>query len=282
MARAGKYQTQPDLFIADASFVHTKELLPFMTTSWFSLSKSPRHTPIVHEHPNYKISVTSSSDRGIATVWDHDLLIFLFSQLIHSHNRGEQTSARIRFTGYELFQFLHRSWVKAPAGKRNYEMLWAAIERLHHTHIRTNIKNHGDIESGDIQFYWLPHIEKMKFRGKSVGYEVWLDPKIYEWTQNLKNVLSLDPSYFDLKSGLDRFLYLWSRKSVGSKQGAIWEETFDLLHEKSGSTLAAPQFKQMLRKSIKNNSLPSYTINELPTKKGSVLQVQRDIFHTPL
>lgn len=282
MARTSRYGSQPDLFIANASFVRSKDLNPFMTTSWFSLAKNPRHEPIIHQHPNYEIEIRPASHRGIATVWDHDIIIFLFSQLIHSHNLGEQTSARIRFTGYELFQFLRRNWVGGLTGRRTYENLWAGLERLRYTDIRTTIKPHGDIESGEIQFYWLPHIERMKVKGHAVGYEVWLDPKVYEWTLNLKNALTLDPKYFDISSGLNRFLYLWARKSVGPEHGDIWEERFDLIHTKSGSTLAPPQFRQMLRKSINNNLLPGYTINELPTTRGPVLQVERDIFHNTL
>ena len=282
MKRTPRFDLQPDLFIADASFVRSKDLNPFMTTGWFSLGKTPRFEPIIHEHQNYTIKVAhTSADHGIATIWDHDVLIFLFSQIIHAHNQGDQTSARIRFTGYEYFHFLRRRWAGGNTGQKTYQRLWEGLERLRYTDIHTNIKPHGDIESGDIKFYWLPHIEKMKVKGRAVGYEVWLDPKIHEWTKDPKNALSLDSRYFDITGGLDRFLYLWSRKSVGSKHNRGWSERFDLIHEKSGSTTPKRQFYQMLRKSIKNNNIPGYTLTEVESHRGAELDVVRDVYHDP-
>lgn len=283
MAGKSRFELQTDLFIADASFVRSKDLNPFMTTSWFSLAKTPRTEPIVHEHKNYSIKIAQTSrDYGIATIWDHDILIFLFSQIIHAHKHGIQTSARVRFTGYEYFHFLRRRWGGGITGQKAYQQLWNALNRLHYTEIHTDVKPHGEIESGEIKFFWLPHIEKMKMKGRAVGYEVWLDPKLYEWTQNLKNVLTLDPRYFDISGGLDRFLYLWSRKSVGPKQDSGWTERFDLVYEKSGSTTPKPQFYQLLRKSIKNNQIPGYTLTESVTPRGPALEVVRDINHGAL
>jgi plasmid replication initiation protein len=286
MARISRFDTQLDLFIADASFVRHADLAPLMATSWFSLSKNPRFQPIVHEYDKYRVEVRPASDKGLATIWDHDVMIFLVSQLIGAHNRGESTSPRIRFTGYELFRFMRMKWHGGAVGKKNYDLLWDALERLHGTHIHTNIKSHGQIESADIEFYWLPHIERLKLRSqKEVGYEVHLDPKVYEWTQDVKNALILDRGYFDLTSGLDRFLYLWGRKSAGRQQQADWTERFDLVREKSGSLLAKGQFNHLLRKSIKRNILPGYELEELIGKSGPQLQVRRrtgiDLLQTP-
>jgi plasmid replication initiation protein len=276
MPAVSRFDTQLDLFIADASFVKHADLAPLMATSWFSLSKNPRHQPIIHEYEKYKVEVRPTSEKGLATIWDHDVMIFLVSQLIGAHNRGESTSPRIRFTGYELFRFMRMKWRGGAVGKKNYELLWDALERLHGTHIHTNIKSHAQLEQHDIEFYWLPHIERMKLRNnKEVGYEVHLDQKVYEWTQDTKNALSLDRGYFDLTSGLDRFLYLWGRKSAGRQSYSEWTERFDLIREKSGSLLAKSQFNHLLRRSIKRNILPGYELEEFIGKNGPQLNVSR-------
>jgi plasmid replication initiation protein len=278
MTRRSRFELQPDLFIANASFVRGKDLNPFMATNWFSMGKTPRTQPILHEHQNYTIKIAQTSiEHGIATVWDHDILIFLFSQLIHAHNRGIQTSQRIRFTGYEYFHFLRRTWSGGLTGQRSYSRLWDSLERLRYTDVQALIKPHGEIESGDIKFFWLPHIERLKVKGKPIGYEVWLDPKVYEWTTNLQNALSLDPRYFDITGGLDRFLYLWARKSVGPIHDRCWTESFELIYEKSGATTPKQQFHQLLRRSIKNNRIPGYLLTELVTPRGPVLEVVCDV-----
>jgi plasmid replication initiation protein len=275
-----RFKHQPDLFIADASFVRTKELQPLMATNWFSLNKNPRNTPIIHEYQNYNIKVENPTSKGIATIWDHDVLIFLISQIVSAHNQGDHTSNRIQFTGYEFFQFLRRDWRGGITGQRSYKLLWEALDRLHTTHIQTNVKPHGDIEEAQANFYWLPHIEKLKKRsGDEVGYEVWLDPKLHEWTQNTKNILTLSGDYFDLTSGLARFVYLWARKSVGKlNYNKTWSESFKSLSEKSGSTLKPAQFNQLLRRIIKNNNLPEYILSEEISKRGALLGVKLRTF----
>jgi len=305
---------QGDLFIADASMIRTKELQPLMATNWFSLSKDPRSEPIVHEYDRYMVRIENWTGRGIATIWDHDLLIFLISQLVHSHNRGEETGPAIAFTGYEFFQFHQRKWRRGITGKRSYDLLWAALERLHTTHIRTTVKPLNDpeylrkkptaqqvadrkqqivsldrrraqkklenIDEAEAQFYWLPHIEKLKWRDENeVGYVVHLDPTVYEWTKNLSNVLTLSPAYFDLTSGIARFIYLWARKSVGDRSpNQDWTESFDSLYEKSGSTGNKRQFRQYLRRLIKQNNLPSYHLSEEIHPQGPKLVARTRTF----
>lgn len=178
MARPSRFQLSLDLFTADAAFVRMKELAPMMGTSWFSLSKNPRFDPIVHEYDKYRVSVESRSEHGIATIWDNDILIFLISQIAHASNEGNDTSPRIQFTGYDFFRFLRREWRGGITGKHSYELLLRSLRRLQGTFINTNIKPHGDIEKGGIEFYWISHLEHLQKRSNAdVGYEVYLDPQ---------------------------------------------------------------------------------------------------------
>ena len=271
---------QGDLFIADISDIQTKELQPLMATNWFSLSKNPRHDPIIHEYENYRVLVENTARKGIATIWDHDILIFLISQLVRANEDGSDTSNNIRFTGYEFFQFHQRKWRRGISGKHSYNRLWSALERLHTTHITTTIHPKGDIEEGEAQFYWLPHIEKMKKRsGDEVGYLVSLDQKLYDWISNTKNILTLNPSYFDLTGGLERYIYLWARKSVGTtNQNKEWSERFDLIHEKSASPLSKRHFHRLLRSVIAKNNLPTFFLQEEIGQRGPMLNARMRTF----
>ena len=108
-----------------------------------------------------------------------------------------------------------------------------------------------------------------------------IDPKLYEWvvtrndSGNLSNVLTLDPSYFDITSGMEKWLYLWARKSAGWVRPADWTEDFELLREKSGSTRGKRQFRHHLRQVIQRNAIPGYEVEEVWSPKGPRLSVSR-------
>ena len=283
MSRVSRFQFQPDLFIADASFIRSKELTPLMGTNWFSISKNPRFVPIIHEYDKYQVEIEARSEYGLATIWDNDLLIFLVSQLVNAADNGIKTSPRIQFTGYDYFRFLRREWRGGITGKHSYDLLLAALRRLQGTFIKTNIKPTPEIESGGIEFYWLAHLEHLKLRNDdTVGYEVHIDQKLHDWavdrdpeTGKLRNVLTLDPYYFDITGGLERWLYLWARKSAGFQKSGTWTESYSSLREKSGTTRGDRQFRYHLRQILKRNALPGYEISEMWSPKGPRLEVRR-------
>ena len=61
-----------------------------------------------------------------------------------------------------------------------------------------------------------------------------------------RDVLAIAPKYFDLTSGLDRFLYRLARRHVGKQAG--WIFTFRDLHGRSGSSQSYGDFARDLRK----------------------------------
>ena len=77
----------------------------------------------------------------------------------------------------------------------------------------------------------------------------------------------MDDEYFELTSGLQRWLYLYVRKAAG-RQATGWRESFKLLYEKSGSGGKFSRFKSHLRDLIEEQGLPHYYLEEYEGTDG--------------
>ena len=250
--------TQPDLFIPDISFLRPKALRDLSATNWFSLSKLPRHTPIAHSlSDTTTVTVTNATGRGIATIYDHDILIFIVSAYVAAINSGRPTSPTMLFTGYELDRFL-RPFSKSRPDRLFYERVWASLQRLHTTHV------HVRLPTSESQFYWLPHITRTRRRispDERTGYVVALDPALYAMATNVQNSLTLDHGYFSLTSPLARFVYLWARKSIGYRPTVEWSESVDRIYSKSASLEHPRKFLARLRRTVADARIPGYELS---------------------
>jgi plasmid replication initiation protein len=125
---------QHDLFICDVSDAVLKDVMPQMEHPFYSLSKKPETTIRRYEHNGQWIKVTPSV-KGLATIYDKDILIYCISQIMAKIKKGEQVSPRVRINSRDLLVFANRG----TAGK-DYEALQESIERLAGTVIVTNIE----------------------------------------------------------------------------------------------------------------------------------------------
>src|SRR5262249_19443901 len=94
-------------------------------------------------------------------------------------------------------------------------------------------------------------------QGRSLGLEFILPDWLYDGIINQKLVLSIDPAYFDLTSGIERWLYRVVRKHGGRQNGG-WALTFRQLYEKSGSTARFSNFAIDIRQIAERQSIPEY------------------------
>jgi len=72
-------------------------------------------------------------------------------------------------------------------------------------------------------------------------------------------VLTIDPAYFDLTGGLERWLYRLVRKH-GGRQGGGWSFDVPHLHLKSGALSPLRRFAFELRGIVQRQSLPGYRL----------------------
>jgi plasmid replication initiation protein len=128
---------QHDLFICDVADAVLKDIMPQMEHPFYSLSKKPDTGIRRYEHNGHWLEITPSV-KGLATIYDKDILIYCISQLMEKLKRGEPIGQRVRINSHELLVFVNRG----TAGK-DYKALQEAIDRLAGTRISTNIRT-GD------------------------------------------------------------------------------------------------------------------------------------------
>jgi plasmid replication initiation protein len=225
-----------------------------MERPFFSLSKNKRTVPIEYRVGENYIRVTANEDYGIATIWDADILIWAASQITEARERDLKTSRYFHLTPYELLTFIHRD-----TGGKGYERLKAALDRLKSTSVITSIRQGKRKERH--HFSWLNEWKEIKDEKERVlGIEFIIPDWLYDGILNQRLVLTIDPAYFDLTSGIERWLYRVVRKHGGKQKGG-WSFTFRQLYEKSGSLDRFANFAMHVREIAERQNIPEYWLS---------------------
>jgi plasmid replication initiation protein len=161
-------------------------------------------------------------------------------------------------------------------GGREYERFKLAMARLRATRIRTSIRRRGKDRHED--FNLISDFALDERDGKPLGARITVPTWIYHAvTKSRREVLSITPLYFDLTSGVDRFLYRLARRHAGNgldnKDG--WCFSFRDLHRRSGSSMRYADFAKALRKAIEKQAIPTYELLEERGANGGPLMRMR-------
>ncbi|MBB1092131.1 replication initiator protein A [Rhodopseudomonas palustris] len=246
-------RTQLDPFVVIGGDASPRDQRDLMERPFFSLSKSPRIKPILYRANDVEVQVFGMPEHGMATIWDADVLIWAASQIVRAENLGLATSRFFRFTPYQLLRGVGR-----PTGNHQYVLLKAALARLQSTVIATTIRNGEHWRRR--QFSWINEWEEMSTRtGRVEGIEFVLPDWFYNSVIDRSLVLTIDPAYFRLTGGIERWLYRVARKHAGhQRQGWVFE--FAHLHAKSGSLARASDFALDIRRIAARQPLPGYRL----------------------
>jgi plasmid replication initiation protein len=224
-----------------------------MERPFFSLAKSRRVAPILYRAGEIEVQVHAVPEHGMATIWDADVLIWAGSQLVEAADRGLATSRFLRFTPYQLLTAVGRG-----VGRQQYHLLKAALARLQSTVIRTTIRNGTQWRRR--QFSWINEWEeRVTASGRCEGMEFVLPDWFYRGVLDRQLVLTIDPAYFRLTGGIERWLYRVARKHAGH-QPRGWAFEFRHLHAKSGSLARFADFALDLRRIAARQPLPGYRL----------------------
>ena len=246
-------RAQLDPFVVVAGDAPPRDQRDLMERPFFSLAKTPRTKPILYKAADVEVQVFGMPEHGMATIWDADVLIWAASQIVDAENRGLPTSRFFRFTPYQLLRAIGRA-----TGNRDYLLLKAALARLQSTVIVTTIRNGPHWRRR--QFSWINEWEEMTTRaGRVEGMEFVLPEWFYKSVIDRSLVLTIDPSYFRLRGGIERWLYRVARKHAGH-QPAGWAFEISHLHEKSGSLARPSDFALDLRRIAARQPLPGYCL----------------------
>ncbi|MBB1493172.1 replication initiator protein A [Paracoccus sp. MC1854] len=257
---------QHDLFICDVSDAALKDVMQHMEHPFYSLSKKPDTNVRRYEHNGHWLEVTPSV-KGLATIYDKDILIYCISQIMAKLRRGEPVSRRVRINSRDLLIFSNRG-----TSGRDYMALVEALDRLEGTRIRTNIVT-GDEEQ--IDGFGLIDASSIRRKHGLDGRLLWCEVKLSDWVFSAiraQEVLTLHRDYFRLRKPLERRVYEIARKHCGQQDS--WKISLPLLLKKSGSQSPEKRFRQMIRHLAQHDHLPDYHV-EFDSEQDMVVFTNR-------
>lgn len=242
-----------ELFRALPGPTAIRDVQDIMTYPFFSLAKTKRTAPIAFRSGDVRVHVEGTAEHGIATIWDADILIWTTSQIVQARDAGLPTSRRIGATPREILMFVRRG-----TSVRDYHRLKAALDRLQSTSIATSIRQGASRRLH--RFSWINEWKELaSASGTPLGLELIIPDWFYSAIVDPSKVLTIDPGYFELTGGIERWLYRLVRKHAGSQpQG--WRFDIPFLHRKSGSVARLSDFALDLRRIAQRQSLPGYRI----------------------
>lgn len=240
-----------DLFICDVLDAIPKDDMASMEHPIFSLATKPDTRTLRYEHRNVKIEITPSA-RGLATIFDKDILIYCISQMIAKKNQGKPLARTIELNARELLV-----WSNRETSGNGYRRLKEAFQRLQGTQITTNIRTNGQLE--DEIFSLIERVRIVKEEGSDRMQQ--LQVTLSKWMFNLvegAEVLTLSRDYFRLRKPIDRRIYEIARKHCGEQDE--WRVGIDLLHKKVGASSHTRAFRAMVKELVESDHLPEYSV----------------------
>ena len=219
---------------------------------FYSLSKKPETTVKRYRNGENWLEITPSV-KGLATIYDKDILIYCISQIMAKLKLGKQVSPRVRINSRELLIFTNRG-----TSGREYQSLLDALDRLEGTRIRTNIVS-GDEEQ--IDGFGLIDASSIRRKQGLDGRLLWCEVKLSDWVFNAirkEEVLTLHRDYFRLRKPIERRVYEIARKHCGQQR--TWRITLRKLLLKTGSQSPEKRFRQMIKQLVQHDHLPDYSV----------------------
>lgn len=240
----------------------------------FSLTKEPDKRRLSYDidGPNgeaVKLEIIPSG-KGVPTVYDQDLLIYIISQLVASLDDGmtrTKVRRRVRFTGHAMLSALGKN-----RSKHSYEAVKDALLRLRGTTFVTNIPTGPNGEREEEAFslidgFLLKKSPDRHGRDRLEAIEVVVSPWLYRAIES-REVLTVHEGYLDL-APLEKRIYEIARKHCGP-QRAKWEINLPRLYVKAGTGAPMKRFAFNIRAICAANKLPGYSLTIDETAKLTV------------
>ncbi|HSV83726.1 MAG TPA: replication initiator protein A, partial [Ramlibacter sp.] len=110
------------------------------------------------------------------------------------------------------------------------------------------------------RFSWINEWkERADWQGRPQGIELILPDWFYAGVIEEALVLTIDPAYFGLSGGIERWLYRLVRKH-GGRQRTGWQFDFRHLYAKSGSMARFSDFALDVRRIATRQAMPGYRL----------------------
>jgi len=245
-----------DFFIADLLDAAPKSDMGSLENPFFSLSKKPDMAERHYEHNGNTLTVIPSG-RGMATIWDKDILIYCVSQLVAGMNLNREPSQTIRITAHDLLVSTNRH-----TGGKNYSQLEDALNRLRGTTINTNLVTNGKADKRGFGLIDKWHVLE-RDDDRMTAVEITLSEWLYRAVLG-HEVLSINRDYFRLRGGLERRIYELARKHCGNQPS--WRVSVELLHKKTGAKSPIKRFRHEVKRIATSDITPDYRMRYFSEK----------------
>lgn len=242
-----------------------RDVIDLMEFPFVALSKN-RINPLIYESDDKTKKVVISGHRGqfIASIYDWDIILVFAGKIQEILNNGSDApSHKITIPRHELLKALHRR-----GGKKQQKDLEKSLDRLKSTVINTTVNNKDFRHRAGFGFIDRWGYLERKNNRETMLIHISLSDWLYELCCAKGSLLKSNRLYFDLSSGLKKFLYRTARKHAGIKKDG-WEFSLKKLHEKSGSERELKKFKNDLKAAVFDNDLPDYSM-EWIDRRGTI------------
>lgn len=241
-----------DFFICDVFDAPPKDDMASMEHPVFSLSTKPDQRILEYHHNGLSVEVVPSV-RGLATIFDKDILIYCISQLMAKMKIGEAPKKELHLVAHDLLVATNRE-----TSGDGYRRLKEALERLSGTRITTNIDTGGEEITEGFGLIDSWRIVRKTKQGRMISVKISLS----DWLFNAvvgHEVLTLHRNYFRLRKPVERRVYELARKHCGKRDD--WTIRLDTLQKKCGSNAPIRVFRGMIRNLVRHDHLPDYSVS---------------------
>lgn len=261
-----------------------KDDVNLMDVAPFALGKNARTGVITYELKDCLITVEGGAEVGLATVFDYDIFLNMVSYLAEEVRRFRSDEAKglrpslppkvYRPSAAHLLKFSRRA-----SGGRQYQEVESALRRLAKTSITITNLSGGKRRQVDTR----PLIAEYRvISTTSTGKVDEIEISIPDWVylsvvraDKVLPLLTLNPDYFLISSGLGRFIYRLARKAAGKGEARY---TARDLHKRSGSPQEFRFFLRDLKEFVARTQafpMPDFDLSLAPGKDGPVLLMTR-------
>lgn len=252
-----------------------RDVIDLMEFPFLALSKD-RRSPIIYESADgtQKIKISRHTGHFLASIYDWDIILVVAGKIQEILNKGSDIpSFTITIPRHELLKALHKQ-----DGKKQQKDLEKSLDRLKLTGISTTVNNKDFRHRAGFGFIDRWSYSERKNDRETRKIQITLSPWLYELCCAQGNLLKSSVSYFDITSGLKKFLYRTARKHAGSNKGG-WEFSIEKLYEKSGSESSFKLFKSKLKAAVSDNNIPDYSMEWIEEKGKALVVFKRSKIH---
>lgn len=242
---------QRELFLCDVADAVLKDDMASMEHPFFALTTKPDRRVRRYENGNTWLEVVPSV-KGLATIYDKDILIFATSQLMAARKMGRPISQELLLTARDVLVFTNRH-----TGGRDYELLAEALSRLQGTQVQTNVKTAGKEERHIFGLVDSASVARDPKSGRIQELRI----KLSDWffrAIEAQEVLTLHSDYFRLRKPIERRIYEIARKHCGAQ--LEWKISLELLRKKCGTSDTLRKFRFNVRELMEKDHLPDYEV----------------------